>query len=113
MNSWDKRVNYYVKHFIDHRGSSYFNAVFQCLAHIPALTRLILETNTLNIILTTEVENQLSKYVAQLFRYHYKDPRFDPELNLQLENIHLFTIPNSMVLCQMIKVWLLILHEIF
>jgi len=43
FDSW--KVSHPLTHFIQTRGSSDINAFYQCLSHIPALSRLILETN--------------------------------------------------------------------
>ena len=64
---WENGVQYPLTHFIDRRGSSYINAVFQSLSHILALTRLILETNTFDNLMDP-VDNLLSLYIVQIMR---------------------------------------------
>ena len=61
---WENGVQYPLTHFIDRRGSSYMNAVFQSFSHIPALTRLILETNTFDNLMDP-VDNLLSLFIVK------------------------------------------------
>jgi len=46
------------------RGSSFFNAILQCLSHIPAVSRLILETDLLEDVM--KIITPLSQFVVQL-----------------------------------------------
>ena len=63
FDSW--KGSYPHTHFLQTRGSSYINAFYQCLSHIPALTRLILETDIFEDMLDKE-KNHLSQYIIQL-----------------------------------------------
>jgi len=67
FENWQIGINYHLTHFIQTRGSSYINAFYQCLSHIPALTRLILETDIFeNMLDKKNDKNQLSQYIIQL-----------------------------------------------
>ena len=66
FDSWPNGVIYYLTHFIrNNRGSSYLNAVYQCLSHVPALTRLIIETNIFEDMITNKKDTNLSHYITK------------------------------------------------
>jgi len=60
---WQNGAQYHRTHFIQTRGNSYINAFYQCLSHISALTRIILETNIFDNMLDP-VNNPLSQYIT-------------------------------------------------
>jgi ubiquitin C-terminal hydrolase len=67
FENWQNGLQYHCTHFIQIRGNSYMNAFYQCLSHIPALTRIILETNIFDNILDT-IKSPLSQYIEQLMK---------------------------------------------
>ena len=67
FDDWKPGVKYNLTHFISVRGSSFYNAVFQCLSHIPALTRLILGTDIFDDTINDNFPNNyLKQFVRQL-----------------------------------------------
>ena len=64
--TWKNGIKYPLKHYINQRGSSYINAFFQCISHIPALTRIILETNTFDEMIPNPRKNDLSQYIVRI-----------------------------------------------
>ena len=69
FDSWKRGVNYYLTHFITPRGSGYYNASLQCLSHIPALARLILETDLFEYVFDNSKEFiSLTSFIIQLLK---------------------------------------------
>jgi len=83
--SW--KVSHPLTHFIQTRSSSDINAFYQCLSYIPALTRLILETDIFDDMLDEKNKynkNHLSQYIIELKLNNYMDFEFqgDPYLSV-------------------------------
>jgi len=86
---WQNGVQYPLTHFIETRGNSYINAFYQCLSHIPALTRVILETNIFDNMLDP-INNPLSQYITQLMKNNnlLEDDSLDPFTIKLNDNVH-------------------------
>ena len=86
---WQNGVQYPLTHFIQTRGNSYINAFYQCLSHIPALTRIILETNIFDNMLDP-INNPLSQYITQLMKNNklLEDDSLDPFTIKLNDNVH-------------------------
>ena len=89
FDCWQNGVQYPLTHFIQTRGNSYINAFYQCLSHIPALTRIILETNIFDNMLDP-INNPLSQYITQLMKNNklLEDDSLDPFTIKLKDNVH-------------------------